>query len=62
MFCHPQFPLLLLPNSSYLLKMALERKDDMMRELEEKHCKLIKWCVDLEEWAASLQKASEEAR
>ena len=62
MFYHPQFPLLLLPNSSHLLKMAVERKDDMMQELEEKHCKLKKRCVDLEEWAASLQNASEEAR
>ena len=34
----------------------------MMRELEEEHSKLMKQCVELEEEAAALQRANEEAR
>ena len=55
-------PLPLPPHSSHLLKMAVERKDDMMRELEEEHTKLMKQCAELEEETASLQRANEEAR
>ena len=48
--------------SSHLLKMAMERKNEMMKELSEERDQLIIQSSELKKEAMLLQRANEEAR